>query len=155
VPVTALLLTPPVSPPPACAIAVVAPVINNDATPRIRIVFVMDLFVIKLLPSAGRPTHDNAERDGGVTTIRLSAPGQHDAPDWPASARCNFWWGSGPRPGDGGEKLDELRPLFSSVAVSQETGAALQFLNQKENFCKHLAVGDTEGDFAHMLRFGT
>ena len=57
VPVTALLLTPPASP---CAIAVAAPVINNDATPRIRIVFVMKVFVIKIAPSASRPTPTNA-----------------------------------------------------------------------------------------------
>jgi hypothetical protein len=50
VPVTALLLTPPASPPP-CATAVAAPVINNDATPRNRIVFVMEVFVIKIAPA--------------------------------------------------------------------------------------------------------
>jgi hypothetical protein len=33
----------------------------------------MDVFVIKTAPSAGRPRHNNAERDGGVTAFRLSA----------------------------------------------------------------------------------
>jgi hypothetical protein len=59
VPVTALLPTPPLSP---AAIAVAAPVINNDATPRICIVFVMKVFVIKITPAAGLPRHHNAAR---------------------------------------------------------------------------------------------
>jgi hypothetical protein len=45
-----LAAEPPASPPP-CATAVAAPVINNDATPRNRIVFVMEVFVIKIAPA--------------------------------------------------------------------------------------------------------
>ena len=46
------------------------------------------------------------------------------------------------------------RSAFSSVAIPQRAGAAIQFRNYRLDFFQHLALGDTAGEFAQPCSFG-